>query len=515
MSIRSYINCPPSVAYPAPVPANFDVIFFGDSRTENGFAPNVNTTGYAANLNNAGMAAHIGPMSGHRLRVAKFANFGIGGGTAIQAAFDPRQSSSSTVTTGQWWRGSQSDSPTSSGSDNKSISNAVAHEAGIVVLLLGTNDGPTNWPSETRTAMTTIINGLTAGGKVVVLLNEMPRGINSAGSTQNTTTDPVAFKAYSDWLSKWDYASGDALSNPKVIVIDSWGEVVDGASGTNYYNKQGYLHDGLHFTPYGCKRVTEVMINRLSTVWYWAARPRRITLPTANGLTAIADTTPFINSNPIFTPGTNGTVSGTWGSAPAASDIAQGWIATGSGKLSGINATAVKGVETDPDGYPVQRINVTGGSLANLDTATVTLQQNISNIAALTSAGMLSLTSKLRAMARVKIDAGSSLLSSVNVSMSLLADTTAKNLVGRTMRTTSFLPLNNGTLDMGDGVWYDYLTELIDIAEANMTASPGNPSSISSIVFTVNLQFDNRTGSTATPSATVRVARAGVSVVSS
>lgn len=515
MTIRNYINCPPSVAYPAPVPSNFDMIFFGDSRTENGISANLTTSGYATNLNNIGMAAHLGALSGHRLRVGKFPNFGIGGGTSLQAAVDPRQATSGSVTTGQWWRGTQTDNPTQSGSSNKSISDAVAHSAGLVCLLLGTNDGPTNWPSASRTAMTTIINGLTAGGKVVVLLNELPRGINSAGSTQNTTTDPVALKAYSDWLKKWDYNSGDALANPNVIVIDTWADFVDATTGTNYYNKRGYLHDGLHFTPFGAKRATELMINRLSTIWYWPARPVRITQPTANGLSVITNSAPFINSNPVLTPGANGTVSGTWGVAPAASDISQGWIATGSGTLSGINATAVKGVETDANGYPIQRINVTGGSLANLGTATVTLQQNITNIAALTSAGMLSLTSKLRGMANLRIEAGSNLLSSVNISLSLIADATAKNLAVRTMRTASFLPINNGTTDMADGQWYTFLTELMDIAEANMTASPGNPSSISSLTFQINLQFDNRTGSTATPSATVRIARAGVAVVSS
>lgn len=502
----------------APTPSNYDIVFFGDSRTENGFAPNVATGGYGANLHNVGVAAQIGPMSGHKLRVGKFANFGIGGGTAIQAAFDPRQAASGSVTTGTWWRGTVANSPTSSGSDNKSISNAVAHSAGIVVLLLGTNDGPTNWPAATRTAMTTIINGLTAGGKVVVLLNETPRGINTAGTLQSNLTTPNAalFKDYSDWLKKWDYNSGDALSNSKVIVVDTWADFYDSASGTSYYNKQGYLHDGLHFTPFGAKRAAQLIDARLTLILgtAYTGAAARITLPTANGFTAITDTAPYLNSNPILTPGTDGTVSGTWGTPPTAATVAQGWTVTGSGTISGLDLVCEKGVDTDPGGFPVQKLTVTGGSLADLGTATVTLQQNVSNIAALTSAGMMSLASKLRAMARVKIDAGSNLLSSVSVSMTVFADTTAKNLTARSMRTTSFLPLN-AVVDMGDGQWYDYLTELLDIAEPNMTASPGNPTSISSIVFTVNMQFDNRTGSTATPSATVRVARPGVAVVSS
>jgi len=495
----------------AAAPANYDAIFFGDSRTENGFAPNVNTGGYAANLNNVGVAAQLGPMTGHRLRVGKFANFGIGGGTSIQAAFDPRQAASGSVTTGQWWRGGQTDSPTNSGSSNKSISDAIAHPAGIVVMLMNTNDGPTNWPVNSRTAMTTIINALTAAGKVVVLLNETPRGINSAGALQSdlSAANMALFKDLSDWLSKWDYASGDVLANPRVIVIDSWNEFYDPATGANYYNKVGYLHDGLHFTPFASKRLAQMIDSKLSSVWrQYAALPRRTTLPTANGFTAITDTTPYLNSNPIFTPGTNGTVSGTWGSAPTAATVCQGWTIAGSGTISGINLVAEKGVDTDPDGFPVQKLTVTGGSLADLGTATVILQQSFTNIAALTSAGMLSLTSKLRAMARVKIDAGSNLLSSVNVSLTVFADTTAKNLTARTMRTSSFLPLNR-VVDMADGEWYDYVTELLDIAEPNMSPTPGNPSSITSMVFTVNMQFDNRTGATATPSAVVRIARAG------
>lgn len=514
MRLRRYINRPPSVAYPAPVPNNFDMIFFGDSRTENGIAANLNSTGYATNLRNAGVAGQIGPMSGHRLRVAKFSNFGISGATSMQAAFDPRQNASNTVTTGTWWRGTVGDTPTSSGSDNKSISSAVAHSAGIVCLLLGTNDGATNWPANSRTAMTTIINGLTAGGKVVILLNETPRGINTAGSTQSnlTVSDAAAFKAYSDWLSKWDYASGDALSNPKVIVVDSWSEFLNTGSGTNYYNKQGYLHDGLHFTPYGAKRLAQIIVNKLSTVWVWAARPVRISLPTTNGLSSISTAAPFLNSNAIFTPGTNGTISGTWSTAPTAATVAQGWTLTGS-SVSTFVASAEKGVETDPDGYPVQKVVVTSGSMANNATSTVTLQQNVT-VASVISAGMVSITSKLRAMARVKIDAGSNLLSGVSVAVTV-NPATATGMLARTMTVTSFLPLNGGGVDMGDGQWYDYLTEIIDLAEANMTASPGNISSITSISLTVVLQFDNRTGSTASPSATVRVARAGVSVVSS
>lgn len=495
----------------AAAPSNYDAIFFGDSRTENGFAPNVNTGGYAANLNNVGVAAQLGPMSGHRLRVGKFGNFGIGGGTSIQAAFDPRQAASGSVTTGQWWRGGQTDSPTNSGSSNKSISDAIAHPAGIVVMLMNTNDGPTNWPVNSRTAMTTIINALTAAGKVVVLLNETPRGINSAGALQSdlSAANMALFKDLSDWLSKWAFDSGDVLANPRVIVIDSWNEFYDPATGANYYNKVGYLHDGLHFTPFASKRLAQMIDNKLSSVWrQYAALPRRTTLPTANGFAAITNTTPYLNSNPIFTPGTNGTVSGTWGSAPTAATVCQGWTIAGSGTISGINLVAEKGVDTDPDGFPVQKLTVTGGSLADLGTATVILQQSFTNIAALTSAGMLSLTSKLRAMARVKIDAGSNLLSSVNVSLTVFADTTAKNLTARTMRTSSFLPLNR-VVDMADGEWYDYVTELLDIAEPNMSPTPGNPSSITSMVFTVNMQFDNRTGATATPSAVVRIARAG------
>jgi hypothetical protein len=495
----------------AAAPSNYDAIFFGDSRTENGFAPNVNTGGYAANLNNVGVAAQLGPMTGHRLRVGKFGNFGIGGGTSIQAAFDPRQAASGSVTTGQWWRGGQTDSPTNSGSSNKSISDAIARPAGIVVMLMNTNDGPTNWPVNSRTAMTTIINALTAAGKVVVLLNETPRGVNSAGALQSdlSAANMALFKDLSDWLSKWDYASGDVLANPRVIVIDSWNEFYDPATGANYYNKVGYLHDGLHFTPFASKRLAQMIDSKLSSVWrQYAALPRRRTLPTANGFAAITNTTPYLNSNPIFTPGTNGTVSGTWGSAPTAATVCQGWTIAGSGTISGINLVAEKGVDTDPDGFPVQKLTVTGGSLADLGTATVILQQSFTNIAALTSAGMLSLTSKLRAMARVKIDAGSNLLSSVNVSLTVFADTTAKNLTARTMRTSSFLPLNR-VVDMADAEWYDYVTELLDIAEPNMTASPGNPLLITSMVFTVNMQFDNRTGTTATPSAVVRIARAG------
>ena len=495
----------------AAAPSNYDAIFFGDSRTENGFAPNVNTSGYAANLNNVGLAAQLGPMTGHRLRVGKFANFGIGGGSSIQAAFDPRQAASGSVTTGQWWRGGQNDLPVNSGSSNKSISDAIAHPAGIVVMLMNTNDGPTNWPVNSRTAMTTIINALTAAGKVVVLLNETPRGINSAGALQSdlSAANMALFKDLSDWLSKWAFDSGDVLAKPRVIVIDSCTDFYDPATGANYYNKVGYLHDGLHFTPFASKRLAQMIDNKLSSVWrQYAALPRRRTLPTANGFAAITDTTPYLNSNPIFTPGGPGAVSGTWGSAPTAATVCQGWTIAGGGTISGINLVAEKGVDTDPDGFPVQKLTVTGGSLADLGTATVILQQSFTNIAALTSAGMLSLTSKLRAMARVKIDAGSNLLSSVNVSLTVFADTTAKNLTARTMRTSSFLPLNR-VVDMADGEWYDYVTELLDIAEPNMSPTPGNPSSITSMVFTVNMQFDNRTGATATPSAVVRIARAG------
>ena len=494
-------------------PSNADIAWWGDSRTENGFQTSVSaTTGYGTKTTINGAMSYIGPASGHKLRLARNANFAIFGSTTIEGAAIPRQSAAGTVTVGQWWRGSATDT-VPSGSDNKGVDYAINHEAGIFVYLDGTNDGATNWVSASRIATLSVVQTLAAASKIVVVLNELPRGIKPDGTLGNnlTLSDAAAFKAYSVWLAGLDYASGQPQSQPNVIAVDSWSIGIDPSSGAQYYNLPGMLYDGLHPTQYYCNLIAQAITARLQAVfpsWY-AALPSLITIPTTNGLSTPTASAPFLNPNPIMTAGTGGTVTGNWsGTAPSASGVCQGWTLTGG--ASGYNLTCVAsntGI-TDPQGGNAQRL-VISGSLGASTTSYITMSQN--STASLISSGMMTLASKLRAMLRFRVQPGSVGLSAVSIQGALITTSTPQNMITTTPVIGYFASYyNQNGLDVFAGSqWMDFMSSLDDLADPNLAINNGNPTGVSAIQVVITFYFTNYAATAQSVGATIDVSRAG------
>lgn len=480
------------------------MLFFGDSRQENAIGATLAAGGYGPTLANRGVAGWLFPLSDGKLRPGRNANFGISGQGIARAALNPRgQSTSDTPTTGRWYRGSAT---AGSGSDNKGYVQAGQHAAGIVCFLMGTNGGAIS-------DVETIIDGVLTEDpdKVIVLISELPKGIDDAGGVTGNDlgsgAGATSFVTFHNDLAKFDYASGDALSNPQVIVVDAWTPYFDDASGFPARNKQGLMIDGLHPNVPGGKILSQAVVDRLAALWPLGPLPYKGSIPTASGLVTLANAQPFINSNPTLVAGTNGTVLGTWGSAPTAATVPQACTITGT-SLSGITCVSEKA-----DGY--WKITVSGTLSAT--TCTITLQQTISQAQwnALVSGGNAALTDKLRGMSRRRIAAGSARLLSVSDVMTIFTDTTAKNVTansqGGSGTGASATFFNNGVYDAGDATYRRYQTELADLSEPGYVSDgPGAITGIgaSGITFGVKLTFDGTSGNAV--SAVIEMTEMGV-----
>lgn len=486
----------------APVPANYDVIVFGDSRSAFGFDPTLDANGYIARLQPIGVAGWIGPCSQHRLRVARNANFGENGNTTTQMVASPRLNSAGTTNPATWFRknslaaGTAADIPASA-PGQKSLAAAAAHVAGIVAVLAGTNDAIGTFATTSQANILTMIAALSS--KVVLLYNELPRGVDKAGVAGFTVTNAAERKAFSDWINTLDFASGHANAKANVIVIDSWAEFVDPASGTAYINKVGTLWDGIHPSQYGARRLAQITVDRLSAIWpQWGALPAQIVRPTTHGLTTPGAQQPYVNTNPIFaSPAGNGTVAGTWGVAPAAASVAQGWEIVATANATGLTGLAAK-TGTDPDGFTTQDLTVTG-TVAASQIAQIEVRQRLATQAAVdaeVAAGRLAFTDKLRAFGRVFVPAGSTGIYFPSLELFLQEATATKRLTARVHSAQRSMFRDVDGLDNG-GVWYDLMTEVLDLAEPNMTAAPGNVALLSSIVVKWNIYLGNDTVATA------------------
>lgn len=492
----------------APIPANLRFLIYGDSRTADGKTTTNTTNGLIQGTQNLGYAPWLELLSAYKLRIARNANFTVPASTTYQGAALPRQNANGVATAGDAWRSEGA----VNFSDNKGADFANAHEAGISILLYGTNDqivSDAGYLAASRTNILTILN--TAPNKVWIICNELPKGVNDNGTLggQSVTAN---FKSFSDWLLTLDYASGHANARANVIVIDTWGEFVDAASGTLYRNKQGYLRDGLHCTGFGAKRIAAKIIERLSAIWpNWAALPAQITLPTANGLASLGAAQPSIMSNSIFTPGTNGARLGTWGLAPLVADIPQGWTLFISGSGTGMSCVVEKGVESDPDGFPVFKLTISGMLAANSSCQIQVYQ--LASLATLFANGWLTINDRLRGVARMRVEAGAQYFSGASLSLIVQSPTTNKFLTGFTGRGGSVINMSTPAfLDCYDGSWLDYCTEVLDFQDPGKVALGQNmtaQSDISQIQIRADLDFRNLTAAAQNVFATVRLSRVG------
>lgn len=499
----------PAAAGPvAPVPANYSFLIYGDSRTDDGKTTSNGASGLIQGTASLGYAPWLEMLSGYRLRIARNANFAVPASTTYQGATLPRQNANSVVTPGDVWRSNGA----VNFSDNKGADFANAHEAGIGVLLYGTNDqivSDAGYLAASRTNILTILAN--APNKVWVVCNELPKGVNDNGTLGGQTVS-ANFKAFSDWLMTLDHASGHANVRGNVIVVDTWGEFVDPASGTLYRNKRGYLRDGLHCTGFGAKRIAAKIIERLSAIWpNWAALPAQITLPTANGLASLGAAQPSIMSNSIFTPGANGSVLGTWGTPPIAANIPQGWTVFVTGSGAGISCVVEKGAETAPDSFPVFKLTISGTLAANSSCQIQVYQ--LASLATLFANGWLTINDRLRGVARMRVEAGAQYFSGASLSLIVQSPTTNKFLTGFTGRGGSVINMSAPAfLDCYDGDWLPYCTEVLDFQDPGKVALGQNittQSDISQIQIRADLDFRNLTAATQTVAATVRLSRMG------
>jgi len=308
-------------------PYNYQMVAMGDSRTAQG-ANITGTYGVSGGLQyvaGQGPDSAIGMYSGHQLRqLAAYVNAGGPGQTVEGILAYPR-----------------------TGTNTVDLAQIAALDIGCVVFYMGTNSMQ-NTPLATSmqvtptlgTAPTAILNAIAAltnpavnwvsangaynaplplaGGKPknVIIINETPRGVAADGtnnSTQSSATFALpsaggvgdVFEAYATWLKKFDYASGDALANPRVTVIDTFHDasILDtttpGASGagTSWLNQAGLFGDGLHPNPNGVDAIGKVAGTRLAGIL--TNSTPFIELPTS--ATASANLMP----NPLFAAGTS------------------------------------------------------------------------------------------------------------------------------------------------------------------------------------------------------------------
>ena len=496
------------------VPPNWDFVAYGDSRTENGLGATLGSSGYSTGSSNLGPAGYIPVATANRLKLARYPNYGISASTTTQGAAVPRMTATSTVTNSTpqtWYRGGDS--------TNKGADYAKNSGAGVVVILYGTNDQAGDLAGNSRNNILTILNNLNPG-QLKIVYNECPKGYRSDGTLSAYSTSP-AFKDYSAWLSTLDYASGSPNARADVIVVDLFGDAYDAATG---FNKVGYLRDGLHFTPWGAKRAAALLHNRLTAVFgaAYTGLPSQAVLPVSNGASIAADTVgahaPFVHTNPLLTPGTSGTVQGSnFGTAPTVATVPQGWAISGSGTFAGIAVSCDK-TGTDGDGYPMWTVTVSG-TLADQGSYLLQMYQNAQ------AAGQnIAITDKLRGVAKLAVGAGSQCLNYLRVRVSVI------DSAGATRSQACFANggspggtgdrigynLNSNGYDVG-GPREVVLTQMIDLADANMSTANGGPgvlTAVGSQAFYIDAQFSNYTGATQPVSATIQISRAGAYKVS-
>ena len=527
----------------AALPKNWDVVFYGDSRTENGITADVKSTGFVTTLKTGGVAGWLGPVSGNRLRVGRNANFGVAGSTSVQGAAVPRANTTTGQTAlGQWFRGIISGA-LPSGADNKGVldytrgDGSVAkglqsNPAGIVALLYGVNDGASSWPSTSRTAMNSIISNLVSLNEVVLLFNETPKGVDIANTVQASydlggagTSAAAAWKSYSDWLSGFDYASGSDHASPNVIVVDSWNEFWDTVNqpASASRNKPGYLIEGLHPTPYGAKRLAEMAVARLSAVYGSAYNnlQSQAPVPTKDGLITYSAAQPFVNTNPVFKLGTAGQVFSSAASSPSAASVPQGWVFRASGTGIANVTVALDTTQVDADGFVVAKITL-GGTLAGSGsgvTAHVQMDQNLSSsqITSAISGGQFSYSDKLREVARYALaSGGSKLVNNVSTFVVLTDATSGHNMNAGAQDTVNPLAVTshfgNAYVDAADGVTRTQLSEVLDLAQPELISAGTNPTSLTNLQTGIAIDLLGAAGSTVNE--TIYVSRVGTVRVS-
>ena len=495
----------PASAQKAITPTNWDFVAFGDQRFDQTIGGSLNAAGYNFTSINTGIASWLPMVTGHRLRLGVNPNYGITlGGTAYGAAV-PRKNNAGVVVNSSpqtWYRGSDT--------QNKGIDYVANDAAGIVIVLIGWNDANSEYAGASRVNLLSILNGFRPN-QLKIVLNEVAQGRGSAGTVPNSNTQQ--YLDYADWIRTLDCRSSNGNSRSDVIVVDTFARTYDTVAKMT---KPGYLTTPAlpTLTPWGAKDLASAINDRLALEYGTAYTnlPIAVTLPFQNAA-------PFLNSNPIMTPGTDGTVltSGySYATTPLAAAVPQGWTVSGTGTSGGMNFVCDKS-GVDADGFPVFKVTVTG-TLADQQQGGIRIFQAFQ--------GPMSFTEKLRGVGKIKVDTGSKCFNGATLTLSLGESTANRSMtvsdltgtVGDPSNRLGYLVNSDGNEVVGD--WETRMTALLDVANPNMSTANGGPGSATTLngnglSVTAQFNFINYTGSTQNVYAVCYVSRLGILKVDS
>jgi len=361
------------------MPDNWDFLVFGDSRsTLGGNNPSVaigsGTYIYSNPL--GGLDFWLPSMTQQRMRTGYNFSYGIGGqGVGPDATSDmltiPRPT---TATLG--------------------LDYVAANPSSNIIWLAGVNNGLLASSANTFNAIAAAFASLTDptvayapyGGvlplyngrpKNIIVLNELPGGKTKTGTgpTSYYLTQPQidALAALSAQYDKYDYASGDALANPRIKVIDVFEDptIYDVSTTTLRRNIVGIHVDDVHPMPYGMYRIATKVASWVNALSGAGAPTTRYNLATS----ATAST--FCNANPLGT-GTGGTFTGT---GTHTGTMPTGWALNCPDALNVDVTTALDGTT----GANVITLHVTGTNA--VDAALLRIRQTTFNNRTVGSAG--------------------------------------------------------------------------------------------------------------------------------
>lgn len=248
-------------------PLRRNIAIYGDSRTANcssGSLPNKITENY-------GYASWLGQYTQGRVLFEPAFNFGVGGDTSTQWA--------------------------------ARVSTVIASAADVVVCLISTNDRTADFTlAQTQQNIEMTVTRLKQAGKIVVFINETPRG----GANALSAPRQLIHEQTRAWINSY-------LPKLGVRVVDVWDKMTDTAAVTV---------DGLHWNPVGARIVGEATAREIEDLFNTPAPLPRVT----SAYDATLNPFGQLNSNALLT-GTTGTKSG---SANATGDVATGYNVAGS-----------------------------------------------------------------------------------------------------------------------------------------------------------------------------------------
>lgn len=268
----------------------------------------------------------------------------------------------------------------------------AATDAGVIVVLAGTNDRPNAMTADTTIAnLTAIRQKIVDAGRAAVFVAEMPRG-NAAFPAQRL----IAANGYANQLPQHMRVRRAIIAMrglPNTYVADVWGAMAL-ASSTDGDILATMARDGLHESVLGAYTIALALKPIFDQLYI--ARPDRLPASNADLFDATYALEGSLNSNPMLTGSTALSGTGLSGNGPTGVTI--------DAPPSGVTAAYSK--VTDANGKEWTQI-VLGGSTTAATVNSWRLMHTFPNV----SQGATGDT--LEAWADIEIDAGSSGLLSV------------------------------------------------------------------------------------------------------